>query len=76
MAKAATKSGYKSTSRGGVKGGGGGGIHPLYAAPIKECAATGNLREMKSMAAKARKHIADVQKALASLEQSISKLGG
>jgi hypothetical protein len=71
MAKAATKSGSKSGSKkGGVV------AHPLYAVPIKACAATGNLREMKSMASKARKHIADVQKALASLEQSISKLGG
>jgi hypothetical protein len=31
---------------------------------------------MKSMAAKARKHIADVQAALAKLEQAMAKAGG
>jgi hypothetical protein len=71
MAKAASKSGKKP---GGKKPGGKGPIIPLYAAPIRHCAATGNLREMKSMAAKAKKHIYDVEAALAKLEQSIAKL--
>lgn len=70
MAKAATK----STKKGGAKKPS--VIRPLYAVPIYESAASGNLREMKSMAAKARKHIADVQAALAKLEQSMAKAGG
>jgi len=51
-------------------------FRPLYAVPIKEAAASGNLREMKSMATKARKHLSDVQTALAKLEDSIAKAGG
>lgn len=70
MAKAATK----STKRAGAKKPP--VIRPLYAVPIYECAASGNLREMKGMAAKARKHISDVQAALAKLEQSMTKAGG
>ena len=71
MAKAATK----STKKGGAKTGAKAGpiIRPLYAVPIYECAASGNAREMKSMATKARKHIADVQKALNKLEQAMGK---
>jgi hypothetical protein len=69
MAKSASKSGKKAS-----KSSGKGPIIPLYAAPIRHCTARGNLREMKSMAAKAKKHIADVQSALAKLEQSIAKL--
>ena len=48
----------------------------LYAVPIKEAAASGDLRQMKSMATKARKHLSDVQTALAKLEDSIAKAGG
>lgn len=70
MAKAATKSSKKGGAKKPPV------IRPLYAAPIHECAASGNLREMKSMAAKARKHIADVQAALAKLEQAVAKAGG
>ena len=51
-------------------------IRPLYAVPINEAAASGNLREMKSMAAKARKHVSDVQTSLAKLEKAIAKAGG
>ena len=69
MAKAAKKSGKKA-SKSSKKG----PIVPLYAVPIRNCAARGNLREMKSMAAKAKKHISDVEGALARLEQSIAKL--
>lgn len=72
MAKAASK----STKKGSAKKAKPPIIRPLYAVPIKECAASGNLREMKSMAAQARKHIADVQAALTKLEQSIAKVGG
>lgn len=70
MAKAATK----SSKRGGAKKPT--VPRPLYAVPIHECAASGNLREMKSMAAKARKHISDVQAALAKLEKAMAKAGG
>jgi len=69
MAKAAKKS-AKKASKPGKKG----PIVPLYAVPIRQCTARGNLREMKSMAAKAKKHISDVQGALGKLEQSIAKL--
>lgn len=68
MAKSATKSGNKAGATKPV-------IRPLYAVPINECAASGNLREMKSMAAQARKHVADVQAALAKLEQAMAKAG-
>lgn len=70
MAKAATKSSKKGGAKKPPV------IRPLYAVPINECAASGNLREMKSMATTARKHIADVQAALVKLEQSIAKVGG
>ena len=49
---------------------------PLYAVPIKEAAASGDLKAMKNMAAKARKHIADVNSALAKLDQAIAKSNG
>lgn len=48
----------------------------LYGVPINEAAASGDLRQMKSMAAKARKHIGDVSAALARLEKAIAKAGG
>jgi hypothetical protein len=51
-------------------------IVPLYAVPIKEAAASGDVRAMKSVAAKGRKHISDVQAALAKLEAAITKAGG
>ena len=69
MAKAAKKSAKKAS-----KSSGKGPIVALYGVVIRNCTARGNLREMKSMAAKAKKHISDVQGALAKLEQSIAKL--
>jgi uncharacterized protein DUF1843 len=51
-------------------------IRPLYGPPIREVAASGNLSEMKSMATKARKHLADVNSALAKLDQAIAKAKG
>jgi len=69
MAKGAKKS-SKKPSKSSKKG----PIVPLYAVPIRDCSARGNVREMKSMAAKAKKHISDVQGALARLEKSIAKL--
>jgi len=70
MAKATSKSKKKASPPSKKKP----PIVPLYAVPIRHCATTGNLREMKSMAAKARKHISDVEAALAKLEASIAKL--
>ena len=68
MAKATSK----STKRGAATNY---TIRPLYAVPILEAAASGKLSEMKSTAAKARKHIADVQGALAKLEKAMAKAG-
>ncbi|HST22432.1 MAG TPA: DUF1843 domain-containing protein [Blastocatellia bacterium] len=73
MAKAASKSTKKASAK-PVKPGP--TPHPLYAAPIKEAAASGDLQAMKSMAAKARKHLADVNSALAKLDQAITKSNG
>ena len=79
MAKSASRSSKKGSGKkaSGKKKASGRKKAPiivLYGVPIRHAAARGNLREMKSMAAKARKHIADVQAALAKLEQSIAKL--
>ena len=46
-------------------------IVALYAVPIHLCIKRGNLAEMKTMAAQARKHISDVSAALAALETKI-----
>jgi Domain of unknown function (DUF1843) len=53
-----------------------GGPLPPYGVPINEAIASGNLSEMRAMAARTRKHIADVQQALKNLEGKIKKLGG
>lgn len=52
------------------------GPMPPYGVPIREAIAGGNLREMKAVAARARKHVADVEKALATLDKSIAKIKG
>lgn len=72
MAKAASKSTKKASAKpvNTVT------PQPLYAVPIKEAAASGDLQAMKSMAAKARKHLADVNSALAKLDQAITKSNG
>ena len=49
---------------------------PLYAGPINEAAASGDLQAMKSMATQARKHLADVNSALAKLDKAIAKSNG
>ncbi len=71
MAKAASKSAEKASAKPKE-------IipRPLYGSPIREAAASGNLSEMKSMATKARKHLADVNSALAKLDQAIAKANG
>ena len=72
MAKAASKSTKKATAKPAKPV----TPQPLYAGPIKEATASGDLQAMKSMAAKARKHLADVNSALAKLDQAISKSNG
>lgn len=76
MAKAASKSTKKASATTPKPPKPPYGPHPLYAVPIKEAAASGNLKDMKSMAAKARKHVSDVNAALAKLDQAITKAGG
>lgn len=66
----------KATTKASKKASGGSGAVPLYGVPIYQCIAAGNLRDMKSMATKARKHVTDVQGALAKLDQAIAKAGG
>ena len=53
-----------------------GGPLPPYGVPIREAIAGGNLRNMKATAAKTRKYIAELERALRSLDGAIKKLGG
>lgn len=53
----------------------GGVIRPLYGIVIRDCIARGNPREMRDLGAAARKHLQDVQAALAALEAQIGKAG-
>lgn len=68
--KSASKSASKKSAA--VKS----GPLPPYGVPIKEAIAGGNLREMKAVAARARKHVAEVEKALKTLDGAITKLKG
>jgi len=61
-----------ASSAGDVKS----GPVPPYGDPIRKAIARGNLREMKNMAASARKWLADVNSALAQLDSAIKKAGG
>jgi hypothetical protein len=45
---------------------------PLYAPPIYDAIKRGNTAEMKKLAAQARKHINEVNSALAALEKKIA----
>ncbi|MGA9773024.1 MAG: DUF1843 domain-containing protein [Blastocatellia bacterium] len=49
---------------------------PPYGVPIKEAIASGDLRNMKAVASSARKHVADVEKALKTLDAAIAKHKG
>jgi hypothetical protein len=49
---------------------------PPYGDPIREAIAGGNLQNMKAVAARARKHLAEVQGALKRLDGAIKKAGG
>ena len=48
----------------------------MYAPPIREAIARGDLNEMRELAKLARNHIREVQTALTSLEASIKKRQG
>ena len=52
-----------------------GPIRPLYGIVIRDCIARGNRQEMQKLSAAARKHLNDVQAALAKLEAQIGKAG-
>ena len=52
------------------------GALPPYGVPINEAIASGDLTNMKAVAARARKHVADVEKALKSLDAAIAKKKG
>lgn len=53
-----------------------GGPVPPYGVAIKEALARGDAQEMRRVAASGRKHLKDVQAALARLEKAIEKEGG
>jgi hypothetical protein len=77
---ATKKGGKKATSKKAAKSykGGkppGGVIRPLYGVVIRDCIARGNQQEMKKLGSAARKHLKDVQAALAKLEAQIGKAG-
>jgi hypothetical protein len=48
----------------------------MYAPPIRDAIARGDLNEMRDMARRARKHIQEVQTALTALESSMKKRQG
>jgi Domain of unknown function (DUF1843) len=50
--------------------------HPLYGRPILDIIKTGNVAQMKRMATSARKHVKEVNAALAKLDAQIKKTGG
>jgi hypothetical protein len=52
------------------------GAVPPYGPPIRDAMARGNLSEMKSLAARTRKYIAELERALKVLEGKIAKHGG
>jgi len=52
------------------------GAVPPYGPPIRDAIARGNLGEMKSLAARTRKYVAEVERALKALEGKIAKHKG
>jgi hypothetical protein len=75
---ATKKGGKKATSKKSSKSYGkppGGVIRPLYGIVIRDCIARGNKQEMQKLGTAARKHLKDVQAALAKLEAQIGKAG-
>jgi len=69
--KATSKKASKSYGKGGKPPGG--VIRPLYGIVIRDCIARGNQQEMRKVSTAARKHLKDVQDALAKLEAQIGK---
>ena len=65
--KAAKKSTKKKAARPET------GAVPPYGDPIRKAIARGDAREMKNVAASARKWLADVQAALAQLDSALKK---
>ena len=65
--KASTKKSSKLTARPDT------GAVPPYGDPIRKAIARGDAREMKSVAASARKWMADVQAALDQLDSALKK---
>lgn len=49
---------------------------PPYGVPINEAIAGGNLRDMKAMSAQTRKYLAEVERALKTLDGAIKKHKG
>lgn len=49
---------------------------PPYGIPINEAIAGGNLRDMKALAARTRKYLAEVERALKALDGAIRKHQG
>ena len=71
MAVKKTKSATKASTRKSAVS----GPLPPYGDPIRGAMARGNLTEMKSLAVRTRKYIAEVQRALRALEGKIAKHG-
>jgi hypothetical protein len=49
---------------------------PPYGPPIRDAIARGDLKEMKALAASTKKYLANLEKAVKSLEARIEKLEG
>jgi hypothetical protein len=74
--KAATKTKSKQPRRAAAKAVSRGGPLPPYGVPIREAIAGGDVREMRRVAASARKWLKDVQSALNGMEKSLKDLEG
>ena len=78
MATSKKVSGKSKSAKGGGKSAKAidtGGPVPPYGVAIKEALARGDAQEMRRVAASGRKHLKDVQAALARLEKAIEKEG-
>lgn len=51
------------------------GPHPLYGRPIDDAIRSGDVAELKRVAAQGRKYLSEVRTALAALERKIGKAG-
>lgn len=71
-----TKAKSKQPLRAATKALPAGGPLPPYGVPIREAIARGNVREMRRVAAAARKWLKDVQASLDAMEKSMKDLEG